>query len=174
MMITAGGHATRAASAPAGGDSPPTPEQAAGRGEKSTEAQTAASRDTAGPESSQQRLAPDLIKIAAYTEPEVMAQSAHSPEGRIGFPLLAETAPHGLTYAAVEKAISDQLTGQAAAHGPKLTVRQALILSCGLMTREARSSGVESRGKYEKLDLYRPLAETSRSVSAPPVSQRTY
>ena len=130
--------------------------------------------ETVPPESGKQRLAPDLIRISAFLQPDVVAQNARSPEGKIGFSLLDEKSPHGLTYAAVEKAISDQLTGQAAAHGPQMTVRQALILGCGLMTREARSNGVESRGKYEKLDSYRPLADSSRAVSAPHGSERTY
>lgn len=174
MMITAGGHTTRAAISPAGDVSSPTPEQAASLAERPKGAQAAASTERAAPESSKQRLAPDLTKISAYNHPAVMPQSARSLEGKISFPLLDETALHGLTYAAAEKAISEQLTGQSAAHGPQMKVRQALILGCGLMMREARSMGVESRGKYERLDLYRPLADSSRPISVPHAAERIY
>ena len=115
-----------------------------------------------------------LIRISAYNHPEVAAQSARSPEGKIDFALLDETALQGLTYAAAEKAITEQLTGKSAAHGPQMKVRQALILGCGLMMREAQSMEVESRGKYEKLDLHRPLAHSSPSISVPHVAERTY
>lgn len=135
IMVTAGGHTTRAASSPDTDDSSPT---------------------------------------SAYNPPEITVQGARSPEGRIDFALLDETALQGLTYAAAERAISEQLTGKSAAHGPQMKVRQALILGCGLMMREARSMEVESRGKFEKLDLHRAPADSSPSISVPTALERTY
>ena len=172
IMVTAGGHTTRAASSPDTDDSSPTREHATLLRERPTDAQSAAS--TAATESTKQHAAPDLIRISAYDHPEVAVQSARSPEGKIDFALLDETALQGLTYATAERAITEQLTGKSAAHGPQMKVRQALILGCGLMMREARSMEVESRGKFEKLDLHRTLADSSPSISVPHVSERTY
>jgi hypothetical protein len=173
-MIAAGGYSTRAASSPGPDDSSPTRERAAPLRERPTEAQSAASTERAATESTKQHPAPDLIRISAYNHPEVAAQSARSSQGKIDFALLDETALQGLTYAAAERAITEQLTGKSAAHGPQVKVRQALILGCGLMMREARSMEVESRGKYEKLDLRRPLAHSSLPISVPQGSERTY
>jgi hypothetical protein len=174
MMITAGGHTTRAAPSPDGDDSSPAREHAAPLRERPTEAQTAASTERAASESTEQHPAPDNVRISAYNLLEVMVRSALTPEGKIDFALLDETVLQGLTYAAAEKAISEQLTGKSAAHGPQMKVRQALILGCGLMMREARSMEVESTGKYEKLDLHRPLAHSSLPISVPHVAERTY
>ncbi len=174
IMVTAGGHTTRAASSPDTDDSSPTREHATLLRERPTDAQSAASKERAATESTKQHAAPDLIRISAYDHPEVAVQSARSPEGKIDFALLDETALQGLTYATAERAITEQLTGKSAAHGPQMKVRQALILGCGLMMREARSMEVESRGKFEKLDLHRTLADSSPSISVPHVSERTY
>ena len=174
MMIAAGGHTTRAASSPDGDDPSPVREHAAPLRERPTEAQTAASTERAVPESTEQHRASDLIRISVYNPSAVMVPSARSAEGKIDFALLDETALHGLTYATAEKAISEQLTGKSAAHGPQMKVRQALILGCGLMMREARSMEFESRGKYEKLDLHRPLAHSSLPISVPHIAERTY
>lgn len=174
IMIAAGGHITRAASSPDTVDSSPAREHTVPLRERPTEAQTAASTERPASESTEQHPAPDLTRISAYNHPEVAAQSARSSQGKIDFALLDETALQGLTYAAAERAITEQLTGKSAAHGPQMKVRQALILGCGLMMREAQSMEVESRGKYEKLDLHRPLAHSSPSISVPHVAERTY
>ena len=170
MMVVAGGHATLVAPS-AASESAPIPKASAPREMKPTEGQTAASAERAAPERSKPGPLPDLIRISAD---RVTAGTAHSPQGGTGFFRLDEAALHGLTYAAAEKAISEQFTGPTAAGRSQMTVRQALILGCGLMMREAQTVGVQSRGKFEKLDLHRPLVDASLSTRAPRESTRTH
>src|SRR5262245_45032249 len=173
MMVDAGGQLSQATRSMAAAVPSAGAQETAMRVEGTANGQAATGTERVKIEKNKERMSSGLLKIWPDSHPEAMKQRDFSLEGKMRLPLTDETTLHHLTYADAERAISEQFTGQSGAHGPQMKVRQALILGCGLMMREAREMGVEGRGKYEKLDRYRPMGDSS-PPDAPRLAERIY
>jgi hypothetical protein len=172
MMVNAGAPLMRTTPSAAGTVSLAGAQETATRLE-STDAPPAAGTERAAREKGEERMSSGFLKIWPESHPEAMQQRDFSRQGRMRLPLTDASALQNLTYADAERAISEELTGESGRHGSQMKVRQALILGCGLMMREARGMGAEGKGKYEKLDRYRPMGD-SPLLAAPRFAERTY
>lgn len=137
------------------------------------DAPPAAGTERATHQKGEERMSSGFLKIWPESHPGAMQQRDFSTQGRMRLPLTDASALQSLTYADAERAISEELTGESGGHGSQMKVRQALILGCGLMMREARGMGPEGKGKYERLDRYRPMGD-SPLLAVPRPADRIY